>query len=262
MVAQMVRFLLMRRMPGRTRAFLIHLKQLIPLVFWVTTHVTVGASYAQALANLACDNAAQYAALKTGVPLSVLRTITRAETGRSAAGRLVPWPWTVNTEGKGYWFESKKAGTAYAQAEVLRGARSFDVGCFQVNYRWHGDGFVSIENMFDPIENALYAARFLRELHTELGDWYKAAGAYPSRLPKFANEYRIRLVQIHADLDADPILLQSRPVGALISKHSTSENNFPFLQVSGLGMRNGSLVPVPATKGPQIRLSHMVFIGP
>jgi soluble lytic murein transglycosylase-like protein len=64
-----------------------------------------------------------------------------------------------------------------------RGARSYDVGCFQINYRWHGQHFASLDQMFDPDANAAYAARFLSELYAEFGDWSRAAGAYHSRTP-------------------------------------------------------------------------------
>ena len=30
------------------------------------------------------------------------------------------------------------------------GQPSFDVGCFQLNYKWHGEHFASIDQMFEP----------------------------------------------------------------------------------------------------------------
>ncbi len=124
-----------------------------------------------------CDLAAQRAASDQGVPLDVLRAITRTETGRGGGAGLQPWPWTVNMEGAGKWFEAEEEARQYVFTHFKRGARSFDVGCFQINYRWHGHAFESIEQMFDPITNAQYAARFLNELFTEFGNWSEAAGA-------------------------------------------------------------------------------------
>ena len=150
-----------------------------------------------------CDRAAQHAARATDVPLHVLRAITRVETGRSRAGRLEPWPWTVNMEGRGVWFESRKRALDYIDTHYRRGARSFDVGCFQINYRWHGDGFRSIDEMFDPQRNAIYAARFLETLYTEFGNWTRAVGAYHSRTELYAARYRDKFRQVLAALDTD-----------------------------------------------------------
>ncbi|MEZ5715418.1 MAG: transglycosylase SLT domain-containing protein [Paracoccaceae bacterium] len=137
-----------------------------------------------------CDHVAQVASQQTGVPLSVLQAITRTETGRKKGGRFTPWPWTVNMEGKGVWFDTLDEARSYVFREFKRGARSFDVGCFQLNYKWHHQGFTSIDQMFDPQANALYAAEFLKDLYAEKGNWSDAAGAYHSRTPKYANRYK------------------------------------------------------------------------
>lgn len=151
-----------------------------------------------------CDIAANRAAAASDVPLDVLRAITRTETGRTRNGVFAPWPWTVNMEGKGVWFDSRAEAVAYAQEHFDRGARSFDMGCFQVNYRWHGQHFSDLEAMMDPFESARYAARFLAELHADSGDWDIAAGHYHSRLPKFADRYRARYRALRADLAEMP----------------------------------------------------------
>lgn len=148
-----------------------------------------------------CDQAAFRAASESGVPLDVLRAITRTETGRSREGRLQPWPWTVNMEGTGKWFQSEAEAQAYVTKHYKRGARSFDVGCFQINYRWHHEAFDSISDMFDPLTNARYAAQFLGQLYQEFGSWSKAAGAFHSRTPKYANRYVARFSKIRSSLD-------------------------------------------------------------
>lgn len=147
-----------------------------------------------------CDQVAAEAAAETGVPLDVLRAITRTETGRVRGGALRPWPWTVNMEGQGFWFETAEEAVAFAEARRAAGARSFDMGCFQVNYRWHGTHFASLAEMMDPRANARYAARFLASLHAALGDWTLAAGRYHSATPELAVRYRTRFARILAAL--------------------------------------------------------------
>ena len=150
-----------------------------------------------------CDRAATLASRETGVPLSVLRAISVTETGRRQGGALRPWPWTVNMEGKGAWFDDMPQALAYIEKEMARGATSFDVGCFQINHRWHGENFASVRQMFDPMANAVYAARFLSNLHAELGDWSQAAGAFHSRTREYADRYRARFDRIRADLGGE-----------------------------------------------------------
>lgn len=151
-----------------------------------------------------CDRAARRAARAEGVPLDVMQAITRVETGRRVDGSLHPWPWTVNLEGKGYWFGSEAEAKTYVFEVFKSGARSFDIGCFQINYRWHGKAFRSIDAMFDPDQNAAYAAQFLKRLYAEHGDWSAAAGAYHSRTPEHARRYVTRFQTVLAALSDAP----------------------------------------------------------
>ncbi len=214
-----------------------------------------------------CDAAARQAADATGVPLSVLRAISLSETGRERGGKFRPWPWTVNMEGKGVWFDDATKALDFAERGFDRGARSFDVGCFQINYKWHGGHFTSIAEMFQPGANALYAARFLRDLHAELGDWVQAAGAYHSRTPKYAKRYSRRFRRIRANLKAlDPAkmpmhalkmvraqMAPERPLSRSVDREIAQLNRYPLLQGGDGGRGLGSLVPVTASAGGLFR---------
>ena len=184
-----------------------------------------------------CDLAARHASVATGVPITVLRAITRTETGRHRDGHSQPWPWTVNMEGKGHWFSTRAEARIFAQAAFDRGAQSFDVGCFQINYRWHHAGFASIDSMFDPRQNALYAAQFLNRLYRETGDWSLAAGAYHSRTPAYAKRYIARYEQ---ELKALPP--EQKTPRQTRSRAVTTKSRPLFANGNG-GGRLGSLVP-------------------
>ncbi len=192
-----------------------------------------------------CDRAAHRAAEEFDVPFAVLWSITRTETGRYKDGKLNPWPWTVNMEGKGHWFKTRRAAQAYAAREFERGARSFDVGCFQINYKWHGASFRSIDQMFDPIENARYAAAFLARLYRESGNWSIAAGAYHSRTQEFSKRYRARFDRIHANYGSTE---DGSPYTSTTQNKTTTpitrENTYPLLVHADRPARNGSLVPL------------------
>ncbi|MFP7569308.1 lytic transglycosylase domain-containing protein [Marivita sp. S2033] len=146
-----------------------------------------GVSIAQA--NI-CDAAAYRAAQESGVPAEVMLAITRLETGRGSG--IEPWPWTVNHAGDGTWFKSEDEARTYVFSKVKRGVSNIDIGCFQINYRWHSDGFRSLDDMFNPDLNAAHAAGFLKSLYDEFGNWTEAAGAYHSRTPKYAERYKIK----------------------------------------------------------------------
>lgn len=137
-----------------------------------------------------CRNAAIRAADLHGVPREVMVAITLVETRTRRGGASGPWPWTVNVAGKGAWFDSRAAALLHAQGALAQGEKSFDIGCFQLNYKWHGQHFASIDQMFEPTSSGDYAARFVKSLHAETGDWIKAAGFYHSRTAHHARRYR------------------------------------------------------------------------
>lgn len=197
-----------------------------------------------------CQAAWQQASRESGVPEAVMHAISLTETGSSRNGRFAPWPWTVNMEGEGVWFDTPEEALAYVDRRRAEGARSFDVGCFQINHRWHGQHFSSVAAMFDPLTNARYAARFLSELHAETGNWSAAAGAYHSRSPEFAARYQARFEQILSRVSGDSAPTPGhRPptelplVQAEAAQGVQRPNGFPLLRATGTLGTLGSLVP-------------------
>lgn len=190
-----------------------------------------------------CDNAAALASQATGVPIDILLAISRVESGRRQDDGFGPWPWTINADGKGAFFDAKADAVAAAGVHLTDGTDTFDVGCFQLNYRYHGQAFATFEDMFDPDQNANYAARFLMSLYEEKGSWADAVAAYHSRTPDLAGTY---LKRVKAVLDGpnvgDPVALV--PV-------VLRQNNFPLLQPGAQGSF-GSIFPISETRGPLI----------
>ncbi len=149
-----------------------------------------------------CEWAAQTAAAEAGVPPDILGALTLTETGRRRDGIVRPWAWSVNAEGEGTWFDDPNAALAFAEDKVAAGRTNLDIGCFQLNYRWHGENFGSVAEMFDPLNNARYAARFVSQLYAETGDWRRAAGAFHSRTQVHATRYLARFDELRAGLRA------------------------------------------------------------
>lgn len=192
-----------------------------------------------------CDHAAAMAAERSGVPIDILLAITRVETGRGAP-ELSPWPWTINADGTGTWYATKDEAVAAATDHLTNGTGTFDVGCFQLNIRWHGENFAELADMFDPAKNANYAATFLLDLYQESGDWSQAVSAYHSRTEGIAAAYltKVKAVLNGPASDADAA---ARDEPELVER----ENLFPLLQAGDQGSA-GSLVPAQLTRGPLI----------
>lgn len=208
------------------------------LDFWRGT-AAVLASTAQGAPDL-CIAAAENAANQTGVPLPVLLAITLVETGKSGRNGVEPWPWAINQAGQGHWFPTADDAIKYAESQLDLGQRNFDVGCFQINHRWHSKGFRSTSDMFDPTSNALYAAQFLSKIYSELGDWSLSAATYHSRTPELADRYRAKFEATLAGL-TNPTSVEN-----LAAPLIPRINQFPLLQAGSPG-KVGSLVPLIST---------------
>ncbi|NGM44403.1 lytic transglycosylase domain-containing protein [Rhodobacter sp. SGA-6-6] len=191
-----------------------------------------------------CLRAAEEAARKTGVPLQLLLAVTLTETGRRRDGALHPWPWALNRGGEGLWFATEEEALAVLSDAVAQGTTNIDVGCFQLNYRWHSAAFASLEQMLDPRANALHAARLLARHAAEQGDWIAAAGAYHSATPEKAAAYLARLEPNYAGLGGTDsfIIPPAEDAGLRV-------NGFPLL-VAGQSASAGSLVPRAAGGRP------------
>jgi hypothetical protein len=110
-------------------------------------------------AGAQCRPAIDAAERGTAIPPHLLAAIGRVESGRRdpQSGGWNPWPWTVNAEGEGFFFDTKEQAIAAVRTMQARGTRSIDVGCMQVNLMHHPDAFGSLEQAFDPASNAAYA---------------------------------------------------------------------------------------------------------
>lgn len=135
---------------------------------------------------------------RTNIPRHLMGAIALAESGRWDARRkaTVAWPWTIMAEGKGQYFPTRQEAIAAARAVQARGVRNIDIGCMQINMMYHGDAFADIEEAFDPAANVAYAARFLRELHVQVGSWHEAAGRYHSATPEYNQRYKAKIARL------------------------------------------------------------------
>ena len=146
---------------------------------------------------LVCSYATQKMEKVYQIKKHLLTTIANVETGRwdEEKKQKVAWPWTVNAQGKGMFFDSKDEAVRAVKRLQAQGVKSIDVGCMQINLVYHPDAFDSIEDAFDPQKNAQYAAKFLKNLYENNNkDWIKAAMTYHSKVPAKAQRYKKKIV--------------------------------------------------------------------
>lgn len=128
------------------------------------------------------------------IPQNYLLAIALTESGRkSSSGVVAPWPWTVNAEGEGRWFDSLGEARRWVRSQQREGKNSIDIGCMQVNLRWHPAAFPDLATAFDPAANVDYAARLLRELRQQHGTWREALGRYHSHSDGLREAYTGRV---------------------------------------------------------------------
>ncbi len=183
--------------------------------------------------GLMCRTAIAAAEQASRIPPQLMAAIGRVESGRqdAATGAMHPWPWTVDAEGQGRFYDTKAQAVAAVRALQARGVRSIDVGCMQVNLMHHPDAFATLEDAFDPTINAGYAARLLGDLHAQTNDWPRAVALYHSATPDLAAAYERKVLAVWPDerrLAGGPALLAQaspHPTGGAIPGQMPAPSN-------------------------------------
>lgn len=125
------------------------------------------------------DGVVKQFSLMFNTPAWVVRHVCTHESQSYFKGKRQPWPWTVNVNGKGYWFKDKHSASMFAQLTIMSGTTNIDVGICQINWRWHGKHFKSVKALMDPITNIEYAVKYLNKIKGDRS-WKYAIGAYHS----------------------------------------------------------------------------------
>jgi len=129
------------------------------------------------------------------MPSNMLRAVSVTESGRwsQELKKNIAWPWTINVGGKGYHFQSKAKAIAKVKQLMAKGRKSIDVGCMQINLKYHPDAFISLEQAFEPRYNIAYAAKFLKRKYDSNDSWETAIRHYHNIHTKYSNKYIARV---------------------------------------------------------------------
>ncbi len=131
-----------------------------------------------------------------GIQTNLLSAIALVESGRYSKEYPsgIAWPWTVTAEGKGGFYPSKKEAVAAVRELQAKGIENIDVGCMQINLKYHPDAFDGVEEALTPSANIAYAAEFLKRNYEETKSWGIAATRYHSKTDNKALRYEDKLL--------------------------------------------------------------------
>ena len=99
-------------------------------------------------------------------------------------------------DGDSYFLNNFEEGLKTLVALRNSGETNVDIGCMQLNLRWHGSAFSDLSAMLSPLDNVTYASSYLEELFIETGSWEQAVKYYHSRNSKFNEVYFSKFQEI------------------------------------------------------------------
>lgn len=123
---------------------------------------------------------------KHQIPAGLLAAIAKTESRLKA--------YALNVGGKSVFPMSMSQAHGILEDKLNAGLTNIDVGVMQLNYRWHGGEFDSLEEMLIPERNINYAAKLLGSLYAQHGTWHKAVRYYHSATPEHHRKYSRKVV--------------------------------------------------------------------
>lgn len=211
-------------------------------------------------AGHACLSAAMQWERKMQTPDGLVRAIALAESARwdPLDARSIPWPWTVNNGGAGTHYATKEAAIQAVLDLQAQGETNIDVGCMQINLRWHGENFQSLHQAFDPNYNMKVAAGILSNQYRAHRDWGTASGNYHSATPHLHTRYRKKVDALLASLDQRAPLDQDPNLMAALNKQDprsmirqSGRASRPHWSLKGGSMRSRMAAQATGVISPQ-----------
>ena len=177
------------------------------IIFTLFSVLSMKSSYADNIEKLnLCENTIESVEIQTEIPKGLLLGIGKAEAIRKIKNKFVIWPWTINHAGKSMFFDTKKQMRNYVFKNLKRNDLNMDVGCMQINIKWHKNNFKKISDMFEVNPNISYAASFLQQLKNKHGSWDNAIKHYHSSDPKKNKPYLIKVKSFWKKIEDNKII--------------------------------------------------------
>lgn len=114
---------------------------------------------------------------RRNIPRGLLMAIAVTESALN--GR--PNPYAMNIAGRAYHASGTQEMASIIQSNWSRGVRSIDVGCMQINLKFHGQKFARLTDLLDSPTNVEYGASYLISLAADEGSWKQAVMSYHNK---------------------------------------------------------------------------------
>lgn len=176
-----------------------------------------------------CTRAINFYEKRYNLPADLLYSIVVVESGKWNKGynKVLPWPWSLNVEGKPYYFSTKLEAVNFLKKMIESGVENIDIGCSQINWYYHGKKyFKKPEHVLNPVLNISYAAYFLSRNYALTRDWKSAVARYHSRTEARGNEYFSKVSSVWRQTKQDNINRNSlrRDINLVYNKLFISNN--------------------------------------
>jgi hypothetical protein len=160
------------------------IKQIIVTFGIIISLLSPNAGYAATRGELLelISNAEKEHNIPKGLLLAVAKTESNLEV------------YALNINGRSHFSKDKDTALETINRALDKGITNIDIGTAQINYKWHGHKFSSIEDMLSPEVNIKYAAKLLFKLKQEHGNWHQAIRLYHSSKPKHHRQYSRKVV--------------------------------------------------------------------
>ena len=197
------------------------------IIFTISFLISAKEAFADNIDKLKlCENTIESIELQTDIPKGLLLGIGKAEAIRKINNKYIIWPWTINHAGKSLFFDNKEQMKNYVFKNLKRKDFNIDVGCMQINIKWHKNNFKKISDMFEVNPNISYAASFLKQLKNKHGSWDKAIKHYHSSDPKKNNPYLIKVKSFWKKVENTKIIkVEANKIKSLKKINETSLAN-------------------------------------
>lgn len=145
-----------------------------PILAWAMPAAAQTADFG---ASADCPTLISQAEARRNIPRGLLMAIAMTESGDK--GR--PSPFAMNIAGRSYFASSGQEMANIISANWQRGVTSIDVGCMQINLKYHGAKFSRLTDLLNSPTNIEYGAGYLVSLAVESGSWKDAVMSYHNK---------------------------------------------------------------------------------
>ena len=111
------------------------------------------------------------------IPEGLLLAIALTESGSHGH----PYPYAMNIGGRPYLAPNNETMANVINRYMSAGQNSIDVGCMQINIKYHARRFSSPYDLLDSATNVDYGARYLTELAVASNSWQDAVMTYHNK---------------------------------------------------------------------------------